>query len=124
MKIEARGFVTDKRWESAMPLTRYLVKIVHEARPDGCQAAISGEIPLLVYANSPTDDNFTHAMESRTLIKVTVEIGEEEKEGCPTTPPMHLEAFDGLFEAHDFANAVFIALGLLAWWAIECRRHK
>ena len=74
MKIEARGFVTDKQWESAMPLTRYLVKIVHEARPDGCQAAISGEIPLLVYGGSQTDDNFTRALESRTPIKVTVEI--------------------------------------------------
>jgi hypothetical protein len=98
MKIEARGFVTDKRWESAMPLARYLVKIVHEARPDGCQAAISGEIPLLVYRGSPTDDNFTRALESQTPLKVTVEIGEEEKGECLTTPPLHLEAFDGLFE--------------------------
>jgi hypothetical protein len=73
-EVEARGFVTDKQWESAMPLTRYLVKIVHEARPDGCQAAISGEIPLLVYRGSPTDDNFTRALESQTLIKVTIEI--------------------------------------------------
>ena len=77
MKIEARGFVTDKQWESAMPLIRYLVKIVHEVRPDGRQAAISGEIPLLVYGGSPTDDNFAHALESKTPIKVTVEIGEE-----------------------------------------------
>jgi hypothetical protein len=74
MKIEARGFVTDKRWESAMPLTRYIVKIVCEARTDGCQAAISGGIPLLVYGGSPTDDNFTRALESQTLIKVTIEI--------------------------------------------------
>jgi hypothetical protein len=101
MKIEARGFVTDKRWESAMPLTRYIVKIVCEARPDGCQATISGEIPLLVYADSPTDDSFTRALESGTPIKVSVEIGEPEKGEYPTTPPMHLEAFDGLFEAHD-----------------------
>ena len=75
MKIEARGFVTEKRYgDCGYSISRYMVDIVHDIDPHGVQAAISGKIPLTVFTASEGDLLLEKAMVERKVVSVTIEI--------------------------------------------------
>ena len=75
MKIEARGFVTEKRFgDYGYSISRYVVDIVYDIDPHGVQAAISGKIPLTVFTASEGDLLLEKAMVERKVVSVTIEI--------------------------------------------------
>lgn len=75
MKIEARGFVTEKHYgDCGYSISRYVVDIVHDICPDGVQAAISGRVPLTVFTASEGDKLLEEAMNERKTVSITIEI--------------------------------------------------
>lgn len=75
MKIEARGFVTEKRYgDCGYSVSRYVVDIVHDIDPHGVQATISGKIPLTVFAASEGDLLLEKAMVERKVVGITIDI--------------------------------------------------
>jgi len=80
VKVEARGFVVEKFYNGVYGarLNRYVVSIVCDVEPIGVKAAISGEVPLLVFNDSEIDRSLDHAMQSRASVKVTVEVEDYE----------------------------------------------
>jgi hypothetical protein len=78
VKVEARGFVTEKIYdEYGSYLNRYSVSIVCKVASASAQAAITGVIPIAVFVGSDVDRSLEAALVNGKLVKISVEIDEE-----------------------------------------------
>lgn len=75
MRIEAKAFVVERRYDSlSPPLVRYRLVMVREVGCDPVQAVVSDDVPLLVYVDSETDKALQRAMTERGVVRVTLEV--------------------------------------------------